>query len=120
MAYADTSKWSDALPLVLLGIRSTIKENIGCTPAELVYGTTLTLPGQLVDQDTTISTDPNRFVSRLLQTMQNIKATPPRENNNRVQLDRRLGTCKFVFARVDTVRKPLKQPYEGPYQVMCK
>lgn len=50
--------------------------------------------------------------------MQNIKAIPPRERNNRVQLDKDLETCKLVFVRVDAVKTPLKQPYEGPYQVI--
>ncbi|CAH8565955.1 unnamed protein product [Schistosoma margrebowiei] len=118
MAQDDTTKWSDALPLVLLGIRSTIKEDIGCTAAELVYGTTLTLPGQLVDPNTLTPTDPSHFASQLLQTMKRIKAIPPREHNNRIQLDKNLETCKFVFVRVDAVKKPLKQPYEGPYQVI--
>ncbi|CAH8651538.1 unnamed protein product [Schistosoma intercalatum] len=118
MAQDDTTKWSVALPLVLLGIRSPIKEDIGCTAAEVVYGTTLTLPGQLVDPNTLTPTDPSRFASQLLQTMQRIKAIPPREHNNRIQLDRNLETCKFVFVRVDAVKKPLKQPYEGPYKVI--
>ncbi|CAH8665383.1 unnamed protein product [Schistosoma margrebowiei] len=118
MAQDDTTKWSDALPLVLLGIRSTIKEDIGCTAAELVYGTTLTLPGQLVNYEPTTPGETTHFASRLLQTMQNIKAIPPREHNNRVQLDKNLETCKFVFVRVDTVKKPLKQPYKGPYKVI--
>lgn len=74
ISQADTSKCSDALPLVPHGIRSTIKEDIGCTSAELIYGTTPTLPGQLVNQDTN---DPTRFASRLLQTMQNVEAIPP-------------------------------------------
>lgn len=69
MAQAYTSKLSDALPLVMLRIRSIIKD-IGCTSAKLVYGTTSTLPCQLVDSDTMIPPDPNRFVSLLLQTMQ--------------------------------------------------
>ncbi|VDP38859.1 unnamed protein product [Schistosoma margrebowiei] len=47
------------------------------------------------------------------QTMQRLKAIPPREHNNRIQLDKNLETCKFVF-----VKKPLKQPYEGSYQVI--
>ncbi|CAH8289554.1 unnamed protein product [Schistosoma intercalatum] len=118
MAQDDTTKWSDALPLVLLGIRSTIKEDIGCTAAELVYGTTLTLPGQLVDPNTLTPTDPSRFASQLLQTMQQIKAISPREHNNRIKRDRNLETCKFVFVLVDAVKKPLKQPYEGPYKVI--
>ncbi|CAH8543108.1 unnamed protein product [Schistosoma haematobium] len=118
MAQPDSSKWSDALPLVLLGIRSSVKEDIGCTASELVYGTTLTLPGQLVKNETTTPGDPSRFVSRLLQMMQSIRAIPPREYNNRVHLDKHLETCKFVFVRVDAVKTPLTPPYEGPYKVI--
>nr|XP_037280125.1 uncharacterized protein LOC119173389 [Rhipicephalus microplus] len=42
----EEQNWVNALPLVLLGIRSTLKEDIGCSAAELVYGTTLRLPGE--------------------------------------------------------------------------
>ena len=38
--------WMDELPLVLLGLRSAPKEDLGCSPSELVYGTTIRLPGE--------------------------------------------------------------------------
>ena len=45
-AQTDLSHWSEKLPLVLLAIRSVLKEYLHCTVAELVYGTTLHLPGE--------------------------------------------------------------------------
>ncbi|CAH8497046.1 unnamed protein product [Dicrocoelium dendriticum] len=48
MASSSDSRWSERLPAILLGIRNTIKEDIGCCPAELVFGTTLRLPGEMV------------------------------------------------------------------------
>ena len=51
--------WVDALPWVLLAICSALKEDLQCTTAELVYGTTLRLPGEFIQSsppDT--STDP--------------------------------------------------------------
>ncbi|VDP38489.1 unnamed protein product [Schistosoma margrebowiei] len=99
-------------------LSTNTKDDIGCTAAELVYGTTLTLPGQLFKREPTTSEDPSRFLSRLLQMMQNIKAIPPREHNNRVHLDKHLEMYKFVFVRVDAVKKPLTPPYEGPYKVI--
>lgn len=45
MANQHTS-WLDILPTVLLGIRSTFEEELKCTIAELVYGTSLRLPGE--------------------------------------------------------------------------
>ena len=44
--------WTDMLHLALLGIRTTVKEDLNCTTVELVYGTSLRLPGEfLVQQD---------------------------------------------------------------------
>ena len=42
-AQTQPDSWMDALPLVLLGIRTTLKEDISSTVAEMVYGTTLHL-----------------------------------------------------------------------------
>ena len=39
----------DSLPLVLLGIRTALKDDLHCSTAELVYGTTLCLPGEFFD-----------------------------------------------------------------------
>ena len=43
-ASADPSNWVDMLPIVLLGMRTSLKEDLGSSTAELVYGTTLRLP----------------------------------------------------------------------------
>ena len=40
-ATPEPTHWVSALPLVLLGIRAGLKQDIGCSTAELVYGTTL-------------------------------------------------------------------------------
>ncbi len=39
-------KWMDELPMVLLGIRTAWREDAECSPADLVYGTALHLPGE--------------------------------------------------------------------------
>jgi len=41
----ESTHWSTKLPLVLLTLRSTVKSDVGLAPAEMVYGTTLRLPG---------------------------------------------------------------------------
>ena len=40
------SNWVSALSLILLGIRTSLKGDLRCSAAELVYGTTFRLPGQ--------------------------------------------------------------------------
>lgn len=42
----EEHSWVEAFPLALLGIRTDLKADIGCSAAELVYGTTLRLPGK--------------------------------------------------------------------------
>nr|VZI40758.1 unnamed protein product [Spirometra erinaceieuropaei] len=48
ISQTESATWSVNIPLVLLGIRSSVKEDIQCTAAELVYGTPLRLPGEYV------------------------------------------------------------------------
>ena len=48
MARQDQTDWMTHLPLVLLGIRTSWRAEMGCSPAELTYGTTLHLPGECV------------------------------------------------------------------------
>ncbi|CAH8503462.1 unnamed protein product [Schistosoma haematobium] len=114
MVQPDVSRWSESLPLILLSIRSTIKEDLQCTPAQLVYGTNLTLPGQLgTHNGKPVCTDPTSFCERPMSHMSNIKPVVLKE-----QVIKHLDTCKFVFVRVDSVRCPLQHPYEGPYEVV--
>ncbi|XP_042884938.1 protein NYNRIN-like [Penaeus japonicus] len=40
--------WVDQLPLTLLKIRTSLKQDLECTAAELVYGTVLSLPADFV------------------------------------------------------------------------
>ncbi|GBM23783.1 hypothetical protein AVEN_271140-1 [Araneus ventricosus] len=41
-----TERRTEVLPSVVLGIRNSLKEDIGATPAEMVYGCPLWLPGE--------------------------------------------------------------------------
>ncbi|GFW98533.1 transposon Tf2-8 polyprotein [Trichonephila clavipes] len=36
-----TERWTEVLPIILFGLRASLKEDILCTPAELVFGTTI-------------------------------------------------------------------------------
>ena len=45
MAHKSPNPWTITLPSVLLGVRSAVKELLGRSAAEMIYGTTLKLPG---------------------------------------------------------------------------
>ena len=53
MATGEPAGWMGRLPHVLLGIRTAQKEGTGFSPAEIVYGADLILPGQV-----TLNTEP--------------------------------------------------------------
>ena len=61
----DTVRWTEVLPLVLLGIRTTLKTDINCTTAEMVYGSSLRIPGEFVTSSQTVVEDPVSYVARL-------------------------------------------------------
>ena len=118
---AAPTQWTDALPLVLLGIRSTLKEDIGCSAAELVYGSTLRLPGELVAATTTERPPtPASFAANLQRTMQALRPAAPRGSQARPYVPRALEHASYVFVRHDAVKPPLAAPYDGPFKVIAR
>ena len=119
-AQPDPSNWSESLPMVLLGIRTVLKEDLHCTAAELVYGTSLRLPGEFFDSSgLTATLDAASYVARLKGSMQQLHASPVRAQPHRkVYISKDLPTSTHVFVRHDAVRKPLQSPYDGPYRVL--
>ncbi|CAH8550920.1 unnamed protein product [Dicrocoelium dendriticum] len=118
-ASQSSTQWSERLPIILLGIRNTVKEDIGCCPAELVFGTPLRLPGEMVlDSRVTGEMDPTSYATRLRSHFSSVRPTPPRLTPRNPQVHPDLRDCRYVLVRIDTVRKPLTPPYEGPYKVI--
>jgi hypothetical protein len=119
MAHGDTIHWAESLPLVLLGLRSSVKVDLGCSSAELVYGTTLKLPGDYVQPKQSIDTsDASEFVQRLRRAITNFVFTPARLQTKDYYFPPDLTTSSHVLVRVDSVKKPLTPPYEGPFEVI--
>lgn len=114
----DTIHWSSELPMILLGLRSTFKEDVQCAPSEMVYGTTLQMPGQFFDKPLTseVSTE---FVKNLRDTMDEIRPKQTAHHGKRpVFVHKALDNCTHVFVRNDAVRKSLQPPYNGPFEVL--
>jgi hypothetical protein len=119
------ASWSEALPLVLLGLRTTVKEDLEASPADLVYGTALRLPGDMIRTSTPASRDNQaptpHFVEELRSKMNAIPYTASQTHGEHpVYLPKDLQQAKYVFVRVDAVRKPLQPPYDGPYKVLAR
>ena len=119
-AHAPNPHWTELLPVVLLGIRTALKSDLQCSVAELVYGTTLRLPGEFFVQDTSTAVDDSSaLLTTLKAAMRDLRATPVRPQPQRhAYVSNELSTATHVFVRNDTVRKPLQQPYDGPFKVL--
>lgn len=115
----QNADWLDKLPSILLSHRVTVKEDLGASPAEMVFGTTLRLPGEFFEEKPADEIK-NGFVQELRRTMQNIRPTQGsnHDTKRKVYMDKDLGSCKYVFVRIDAVKPPLTYQYRGPYLVI--
>lgn len=118
------TSWHKVLPVVLLGMRSALKEDLQCSPAELVYGEPLRLPGEFITQsgNPSLSEDTSSLVTQLKHFMSNLQPTPASRHGPQksVFVSKTLESSSHVFLRDDSVRPSLKPPYSGPYKVVSR
>lgn len=113
----ENERWTETLPLVLLGLRSAIKDDINCSPAEMVYGTQLRLPCDFFTSE--FNDVPLNFVDHLKTAMSHLKPTPASNHSaQNVFIHPQLAKSTHAFLRHDTIKRPLKQPYTGPYRII--
>ncbi|VDO61675.1 unnamed protein product [Schistosoma margrebowiei] len=62
----------------------------------------------------------SNYVHRLSAFMRTLSPVSTRIQHRQVALRRELSTCTRVFIRVDSVRKPLQQPYEVSFHVIAR
>lgn len=117
----ETERWTEILPVVLLGIRSAWKEDLQATSAEMVYGETIRLPGQFLnttqaEQDTQNTDD---FVGQLREFMRDLR---PQETKRHGQptpfVFKEMETTSHVFLRKDFLGGKLRPTYDGPHKVL--
>lgn len=114
-------KWTEIIPIVLLGIRSAIKPDINSTCAELVYGTTLRLPSDIFNIQNDLSSPTESYVSNIRSIMKSLNPiSTSRHCNKSVYIHPTLQTCSHVFLRVDSVKPPFTAPYTGPHPVISR
>ena len=116
-ARCSTCDWFYQLPWTLLGLRTTPKADINVSPAEMVFGDPLVVPGEFFPVEPiseTLELQRARFAAA------NFKPINPRRNFRNIYIPRDLMKCEFVFVRKDSHRVPLTPPYQGPYQVIQK
>ena len=122
MAHESPNPWTTTLPAVLLGARSAVKELLGRSAAEIVYGTTLRLSGEfshkyIVDAHT----DLDNYSAKLRVAMSRLPLCPPRDSpQNNIFQYKEIDTCSHVFLRQIAIAPLLTAPYDGPYKVIVR
>ena len=108
--------WFLHLPWVLLGIRIAPKEATDVSSAELVYGSTLTVPGDFIGAP---ECPPETFFRRLRLALSQQPSFP---EHNRTTASNyfptQLQNTSFVFIRNDATQPPLSPLYHSPYRVL--
>lgn len=113
-----TEKWTEVLPTILLGFRAALKADIQASPAELVYGTTLRLPGDFFDKTSALK-NVETTVKELREMFNNFTPVPTKSHHTfKPFVPQEFNTCTHVFLRRDNSRIGLQAPYTGPYPVL--
>lgn len=113
-----TERWTEVLPLILLGFRAALKTDLQTSPAEMVFGTTLKLPGDFFDRGNSIRS-PEQIIQRLRDVFREFQPTPTKSHHSvKTFVSQDFDTCTHVFVRNDRLRRSLQPPYDGPFPVV--
>ena len=113
--------WLKRLPMVMLGLHTAIKEDIGLSSSDLLYGCSLRLPADLLIPSVhTEELDVNSYSDQLRMTMQSISPAQSRPITKQSSyLDPRLDTATHVMVYNET-KRGLQNNYKGPYKILKK
>ncbi|CAB0044892.1 unnamed protein product [Trichogramma brassicae] len=119
MLLARDTPWTLALPGVLLGLRTTSKRTCKRRQRRWFSARRYAYPGSSSHDKNRTKTSPSEFVSALRRLFQAIRPVPAsRHVQHRPFVFKDLATSDYVFRRLDTILKPLEQPYTGPHRVI--
>lgn len=114
----DSKHWTDRLPMIMLGLRTSFREDLDCSVADLVYGQSLRLPGEYFERYPEGIRQAD-FLVQLQKTFDHLQPRNPKHHSKpSVFVHHDLAKCSHVFVRIDAVKKPLQRPYEGPFKVL--
>lgn len=116
---AKAGDWETALPYVLLSLRTAVKEDLGYSSAELVFGGTPSVPAGLRMEPEEVASPQD--LGEAFRSVTFPRPEAPRwhqdgKASTRPQLD--LRHCTHVYVRREGPLRPLSPKYEGPYRVL--
>ena len=117
MAHESPKIWT-----ALLGARSAAKELLSISAAEVIYGTTLRLPGEFTQKyNVDAHTDLDNYSDKLRVAMSRLRLCPPRDTTQKnIFQYKEIDTCSHVFLQRIAIAPPLTAPYDGLYKVIVR
>ena len=111
------SNWFLHLPLVLLGLRTVLKDDSGLSVSEAVYGSPLTTPGEFLVSP---ELPPISFLHKIENAVTGFTIPPPHHVRSSPphQLQPALLTEEYVFVSKDASVPSLAPLHHGPYRVL--
>lgn len=111
--------WTSHLPWVLLGLRTTPKEGLDHSAAEMAYGEAIVVPGEFFP----VSTGSEELNKDDLERTREVvgkfaPCRPSRANQRESYVPKSLFETKHAFIRHDSHKPPLTPPYKGPFLVL--
>lgn len=118
MCQGENPDWPNVLPMVLLGLRTRVRSDIGVSPAEYLYGTTLRIPGAFYLDDG-VEPDDSVFLRELKSFMSEVQpAKVDHKSARKPFVYREMSRCTHVFVQTNPNRPPLHRPYSGPHRIL--
>ena len=110
--------WFWKLPCAMLSIRTTLKPDIGASPADLVFGEGLAVPGEVLPSSpATDDTLARQRASALAQLRLEVARLQPTATSThrqpQVHLPQDLDHCTHIFVRKGGVQSTLSAPYSA-------
>ena len=121
----EPNDWYWRLPCSLLSIRTTLKPDIGASPADMVFGEGLAVPGTLLPtqpptEDEEAETHPDLLNNLRLEVARLQPTKTSAHRRPRVHIPDELRTATHVLVRRAGVQPSLRAPYSGPYRVIAR
>lgn len=116
-AKCDHPSWYRSLPLILLGIRTTINKH-GYSPANMVYGSNLDLPiNFFVPFQPDVRQPSTEFMNQLFHSIRDFPA-PVRNHSAMHYIPKNMDKVTKAFILDPSPASSLEPRYTGPYEIL--
>ena len=125
LGHDSPREWYWRLPCTLLALRTTLKPDIGASPADLVFGEGLMVPGTLLPSEPPNDNEQARLQQQTLDNLRlEVARLQPKQASThrtpRIHMPPELQTATHVLVRRDGIQPSLSAPYSGPYRVVSR